>query len=43
MADGWLVPGTSATVTSLYPNYNLSPESHFTKELGLRGFFGTPI
>lgn len=39
MADGWLVPGTGNTVTAVYPNYNVRPETSITKQLGLRGFF----
>ncbi|MDD1620227.1 MAG: TonB-dependent receptor [Methylococcaceae bacterium] len=39
MADGWLVPNTSATVTSNYPNYDIHPETSITKQIGLRGFF----
>ena len=39
VADGWLVPGASASVTAQYPNYNVTPETSITKQLGLRGFF----
>lgn len=39
MADGWLVPNTSSTVTANYPNYNLTPETSITKQVGLRGTF----
>ncbi|OHX36384.1 hypothetical protein BJL95_11515 [Methylomonas sp. LWB] len=39
MADGWLVPGTGNTVTAVYPNYNIRPETSITKQLGLRGYF----
>lgn len=37
MADGWLVPGTGNTVTAQYPNYNVSPETSITKQIGFRG------
>ncbi len=39
MADGWLVPGTSTTVTANYPNYGIKPETSVTKQIGLRGYF----
>ncbi|MDD2759380.1 MAG: TonB-dependent receptor, partial [Methylomonas sp.] len=39
MADGWMVPSTGATVTAVYPNYGIQPETSFTKQIGLRGYF----
>ena len=39
LAEGFLVPNTSATVTATYPNPDLPPEEMLTAELGLRGAF----
>ncbi|MBM4207486.1 MAG: hypothetical protein FJ190_05520 [Gammaproteobacteria bacterium] len=39
MADGWYPPGASTNVTATYPNYGLTPEESFTKQVGLRGYF----
>lgn len=37
LAEGFLAPSTSATVTATYPNPDLPPENMLTAELGLRG------
>lgn len=39
MADGWYPPSASTNVTAVYPNFGLEPESSFTKQVGLRGYF----